>query len=210
MPYCYGSVKESSELKSSGLTGNVKASEFKSDVTSALQATHKLQNTIKGVILYLNRAKPITAGPPNMFGSSVKIGMPDPTGTVTMGGYTPPNKGNMYFFANEIHKQVLTLIEEESSLPHNWPKDKNLDSYFAHIEKDMYDLEARDQYIQALVDSPSYDPKRSSLAFGREVLAMSADVDELSATLKSSKTKIDKDVQKSPAWKLAHKEQNWR
>lgn len=166
--------------------------QFKNNVSDTLKLTHKLQKTIKGIVYTMADSNYAAAavGMPNQWGSVVKVGIPTPTGVVPYPSYTRPARGVVNFLANEIHKRVNALIAEQISLPVGWREDKSLEASFANIEKDIYDIEARDRYIQDLVHSTMYG-RNGDFLFGKEVLAMSKDADDLNAALKSTKKEID-------------------
>jgi hypothetical protein len=193
--YCYG------------VTENQQGKRLTADVISGMiDDNKKLQGTIKGAIFWMSRGKFITAGPPNMFGSTVKLGIPQPTGGFEIDSYTPPAKGHMYYFANKLHEKVEALSTKALVLPQNPLGTGQIALSLLNIQKNVDDLQTHDQAIQKLIGSPSYDSTKTSLAIGKEIIAMKKEAEELDSSLTVGKDKIHSE----PTWTMAGKHDNWK
>jgi hypothetical protein len=200
----------STNQMASALNLSENSTDLKNEIKDELHSANILNKRLKGVIYSITKSTNFTIGSPNIFGATVEIAIPPPSGTIDIGGYNPPQHGLMYFFAKEIDKSVKELVAKEPEIPSLLPGVSPLNSNFIHIKHDISQLEEHDQKIQQLVNALNYNTKRNSLLIGSEVLAMSNEVIDLTDILKSTHKEIDFNFDKHSSTHLAHQDPSWK
>jgi hypothetical protein len=175
------------------------------EMAQTIRENNKLRKTIAAIILWSKDNGYLTVDPPNVFGSIVKVGIPEPTGAIQMKAL--PRQDCTYFFAREIHKRMETLTGKASFLPRKFSDNESLNSCFSQIRNDISYLILRDQYIQNLANLSSNNPKLVKLIEIRELIAMDERAADLNFSLKRARREINKD---GAALKAANKGINWR
>ncbi len=155
-------------------------------------SAHHLQNTIRDIVYEITRQQYVTPVEPNIIGSVVIPAMGP--GTIAIGGYLPPRKKYMDLFAGHAQSLLTMLMEEGASLPDTSDNDSDLSAKLVKIRQVLDNLKAQNVLLQASMAGPSYE----NLVIGKQVVAMSDQLDDLKKLLKESEQRIGKDIKHDP------------
>ncbi len=156
-------------------------------------SVRKEQESIKGFVYILTEFgnNTVVVDPPNIFGSVVKIGLPPPEGTITLYEYKPPPKSYIKFCAEELNNHTELLVRDAAKLPDRLDN-TGVSKYISLLKTSVSDLQSHDLIIQQIVASQLYEPRRSSLAVGKQVLVINTEIDNLKLLLKRTKRELNR------------------
>jgi hypothetical protein len=153
-------------------------------------SAHHLQKTVHEIIFEITRQEYVNASEPEVVGPIVIPAIPPPTGVIAMGGFFPPRKKYIDFYADQARDLLMMLSEEGSSLPDKIEGDEKLNAELPKLKKALEDLRQENDSLQNSMMGPTYN----NLAIGKQAVKVSDQLDQIQKLIKDCQKNIHIDL----------------
>lgn len=153
-------------------------------------SAHHLQKTVHEIIFEITRQEYVNASEPEVVGPIVIPAIPPPTGVIAMGGFFPPRKKYIDFYADQARDLLMMLSEEGASLPDKAEGDEQLNAELSKLKKALEDLRQENDSLQNTMMGPTYN----NLAIGKQAVKVSDQLDQMQKLIKDCQKNIRTDI----------------
>ncbi len=157
------------------LKGKVSALQAAAGIKAIGEGVHRLKRTAQDMIGELQRQDMVVVSEPDAIGPIIMPALPDPSGTISTGGYLPPRKKWLDFYMSEMQNLIPLIFGDLATTDIPDHKQSEVSGLWGQMQSLMDDAQVHFQRLVPLTEGPKFD----SDAIGKEALAIFQDAEQL-------------------------------